>query len=90
MGRHSDDFDEDGVLKDGRTLRTSIYLSDHARSNLTDAELMDAAYERSVVDLNAWRNDGRPERRTGVAGTEAMQDAARDKAVADLNAWRTA
>lgn len=102
---NEDDVDENGTLKDGRSVRVGIMMSDHGRSDIADA------YTRSVNDLNAWRDEGKkPKSSAPVAdfGTfatlrdyqrmttddlsraEAQADAAFERAKVDLNGWRNA
>lgn len=77
------------VLRDGRAIRPRVLMMDSAS---TPAAMADAAYEKSIHDLNAWRNEAKTDP-APVADHATMSDAERvdaayQRSVASLNAWR--
>ncbi|MEJ5025955.1 DUF2213 domain-containing protein [Brucella anthropi] len=68
----------------------SLRLGDSNMSHLNDQQAADAAYQRGIDDLNAWRHhDGHsaaPDRT--VTADARTVDEAYQRSVNDLNAWR--
>ncbi|OAE39597.1 hypothetical protein [Brucella intermedia] len=102
---YKDAVDEKGVLKQGKALRISVLCKDSAtgaanRVFVNDSQSMsDAAracndaLERSIRDLNAWRDNAEnppsSQQVQPVITADALsQDAAYQRSVDDLNAWR--
>ncbi len=62
-------------------------------ASLTDQERMDLAYQKSVRDLNAWRDQGTPSAASISPADASLSDRERtelayERSVSDLNAWR--
>jgi hypothetical protein len=86
----NDEFDEDGILRDGRSVRVPLHLRDGHNSRLSDVQRQIAASRHELVDVFGNRAGHRPgfAFANDAAARDAKAAAYRDYHRDIENAWR--